>query len=1322
MKNAIFLLFYSLLGCLPVAAQRIMNVPQSDKLPVQSVNRIFQDREGYIWYGTGDGLCRDDGYNIQVFRTNRYNKTAMRSNLIGTLTEDSRSRLWMGTEQGVYILDKSTYQIHALSIPQIEDKLIIHLKATSDKSVWVSVADTLYCFAEDETLIQAFPIDKGAGVVDYLYEDNRSNIWICIKGAGLFRLEKSTGEIINFSSSRAENELCILQDRNEQYFWVGIWGYGVARFDPNATGKAMYTYQPATLQKEGGVDDRVIYMEQDDVNGYLWVVTYSDLLAFNINEEGMLERVDTSNLLPVQSKMLTAIIKDRDKNLWISAFDRKSFIINLKEKTVNEYSIPAFSRRFHAQPAVNSLCRDEEGVFWLLLWRYGLCLYNAETDILIHSEDCPETRNVPLWSNSLLLKSAKHGKVWFMSGDSRIWGIRQSGMQMHMEEELDLKKEYDAPGKLRVMHEDKQGKLWLGTTTGVFVYSPKYKKFTQLHGINGTVTGITETADGMIWICVSNQGVYSVENNKCNKYYPDENDFSCISATSDGKLWVGTYSGSIFLLNPQKEKDFYEDYSRTCGMNGDILEMLIVDDFNHVWIVTNQRVKEFNPRNNVYHDYTIPSEAILLNRYLPRSAYQHTDGTLYFGGIPGFVSMHSGNQLESIPRKVETLITDIKVGEKSLLFDFHQLLADNMVTLSPDSYNIRIEFSSLDYWNAPLIRYAYRLKGIDNEWNYTDNGRNSAFYNRLDKGEYTFQVKCTDENGLWSNRITEITVRRLPAWYETWWAYSCYALLGGILISLVLYLYLQKIRQENSKLLTEQLAQMKLRYFTNISHDLMTPLSILSCIADEMQKDSLQNARLINMLRSNTQRLKRLLQQVLDFRKIENRSMKLTVAYGDVSGLIKDLCYNSFDPLIQNKHIPFSLSLHPDKIEGWFDADKLDKILFNLLSNAFKYTPDEKPVSVSVHTSGQEGHILLHVVVKDKGQGIEQKEQEKIFTRFYHNKNAESRMSNGVGLSIVKELVELHHGTIHLESEWKKGSTFTVTIPIDRDSYAKKDLLESTFDMKSVEIDAGIFGTEEVARESQPGEYSLLLVEDNEDLLQLMRNSFLKHYRTFTATNGKEALEIINQNSVDIVISDIMMPGMNGLELCKTLKNDLATSHIIVILLTAKTASEDRIESYRVNADAYMTKPFEIRVLEARLENLLRLRKQRQESFQKNPKIEINQLEFSSLDEQLISKALLIVEENLDNPGFDVSQLAGSLNVSRATSSRKMKAVVGQTPLEFIRDIKMKHACRMLENPNTTIGEVVVALGYNDHKYFTNAFKETFGVTPSEYQKNRGKS
>ena len=396
-----------------------------------------------------------------------------------------------------------------------------------------------------------------------------------------------------------------------------------------------------------------------------------------------------------------------------------------------------------------------------------------------------------------------------------------------------------------------------------------------------------------------------------------------------------------------------------------------------------------------------------------------------------------------------------------------------------------------------------------------------------------------------------------------------------------------------------------------------------------------------------------------------------------------------------------------------------------MLSNAFKYTPDGKLISVSAWTSfSQEGHTFLHIAVEDEGQGIERKEQEKIFTRFYHNKNKESGISNGVGLSMVKELVELHHGIVELKSEWGKGAIFTVTIPIDRSSYAESELLEVSSNIEPMHDENLILSCDMPENEegAQIEECNLLLVEDNEELLLLMRNIFSRRYQTFTAANGKDALEIIDKNSIDVVISDIMMPGMSGLELCDTLKNQLSTSHIIVILLTAKTAIEDRIESYRVNADAYITKPFEMRLLYARLENLLRLRRQKQESSRKNPKLEINRVEFSSLDEQLISKALQVVEEHLDNPDFDVSQLASCLCVSRATLSRKMKAVADQTPLEFIRNIKMKHACQMLENPNITIGEVVSALGYNDHKYFTNTFKEAFGITPSEYQRNNMKS
>lgn len=1325
MKNKLLILFCLVIGWASVLGQQIMHVPQSDKLPVQSVARIFQDSEGYIWYGTGDGLCRDDGYNIRVFRTNMYNRTVMRSNVVDYITEDLQKRLWIGTGQGLYILDKSTYQLHTPFASLLDNQPINYVQSTSDGSVWANAADSLYRFAEDETLIGAFPIHEGSGIVEYLYEDNHLNVWMCIKEEGLCKLERSTGKIISFSSKKPENETRILQDRNLKYYWVGTWGNGVARFDPDAAGEDMYIYQPATQKKQSEVDDRVIYMEQDDVYGYLWVVTYSDLLVFRINEEDMLERVDISNLLPRRSKMLHSIIKDRDKNLWVSAYDSKSCIINLKKNAVNEFSIPAFDKRFHANPAVNSLCRDEEGIFWISLSRYGLFLYDAETDVLVSSSDCPNMRNASLWGNSIILKSAQKSRVWVMSRDTRIWNLSQSGMQMDLEAYLDMKKMTKRPGTLKRIYEDKYGRLWIGTTTGLFAYSPQTEYLEQAYGIDGTVTGITETADGKIWVCVNGQGVYCVGNESRYDFYPAENDFSCIDATSDGKLWLGTYSGSLLLLEPQKDTDNYTEYSQTCGMNGDIVETLLVDDFNHVWILTNQRVKEFNPRNNVYHDYTVPTESILLNRYLPYSAYRHTNGTMYFGGIPGFISIQSGNRLESIPRNVETLITDIKIGDISLLFDQHQSLKNHPVVLPSDSYNIRIAFSSLDYWDTPLIRYAYRLEGIDKEWNYATNGSNSAFYNHLGKGRYTFQVKATDENGLWSNQITELTIHRLPAWYETWWAYCCYVLLTVTLIGYVFYLYLQKVKQENSKQLTEQLAQMKLRYFTNISHDLMTPLTIFSCIVDEMQLDNRQDTRIINLLRSNTMRLKRLLQQVLDFRKIENGGMRLTVTYSNVSELVRDICNNGFAPLAQKKQTPFSLLLEPENIEGWCDVDKLDKILFNLLSNAFKYTPDGKLISVSAWTSfSQEGHTFLHIAVEDEGQGIERKEQEKIFTRFYHNKNKESGISNGVGLSMVKELVELHHGIVELKSEWGKGAIFTVTIPIDRSSYAESELLEVSSNIEPMHDENLILSCDMPENEegAQIEECNLLLVEDNEELLLLMRNIFSRRYQTFTAANGKDALEIIDKNSIDVVISDIMMPGMSGLELCDTLKNQLSTSHIIVILLTAKTAIEDRIESYRVNADAYITKPFEMRLLYARLENLLRLRRQKQESFRKNPKLEINRVEFSSLDEQLISKALQVVEEHLDNPDFDVSQLASCLCVSRATLSRKMKAVADQTPLEFIRNIKMKHACQMLENPNITIGEVVSALGYNDHKYFTNTFKEAFGITPSEYQRNNMKS
>ena len=668
-----------------------------------------------------------------------------------------------------------------------------------------------------------------------------------------------------------------------------------------------------------------------------------------------------------------------------------------------------------------------------------------------------------------------------------------------------------------------------------------------------------------------------------------------------------------------------------------------------------------------------------------------------------------------------TYITDITVKGKSI---WDSGLAEDplkkSVRINPDDQSLEINFSSLDYHNLEQVRYAYRLEGVDNDWVYPEEGKNSAFYTNLGKGKYVFKVKATDKNGLWSDKITEFTIHRLPAFYETWWAYTLYVMLAiGILWSM-LHLYFQQIKQENNKRLMEEVTQMKLRYFTNISHELLTPLTILSCLADEIESPDKGDRKRVGLIQTNIRRLKRLLQQILDLRKIDSKNMKLFVSYGDILAVVRGICEDSFDLLMKNKQIVFSYSAEQEEIKGYFDRDKLDKILFNLLSNAYKYTPQGRSVRLDMQVYVFDRHQYLRIRIQDEGIGIAPKELDRIFTRFYSNRHNKSELSNGIGLSLTKELVELHHGTIAVESQPGKGSLFIVEIPIDKECFTADELKEvDSVKDRVVETNGKeIVEEPETEEEREKGEYTLLLVEDNAELLLLMKGLFAKTYQVATAENGRIALEYIREHNVDIVVSDIMMPEMDGLELCRTIKSDVATSHIIVVLLTARISTENQISSYEVGADDYIPKPFEPKVLKVRLASLLKQRRKIQTEFKNNPKAGlILHTGFTSLDEQLIEKALKIVEENISDPKLDVVTLADHLHVSRSTLSRKIKAITGQTPLDFIKDIKMKYACRMLENKTVTVAEVVIALGYSDHKHFTTSFKEVFGITPSEYQK-----
>ena len=620
------------------------------------------------------------------------------------------------------------------------------------------------------------------------------------------------------------------------------------------------------------------------------------------------------------------------------------------------------------------------------------------------------------------------------------------------------------------------------------------------------------------------------------------------------------------------------------------------------------------------------------------------------------------------------------------------------------------------------------MEGVDDNWVYVKGDRQFAFYNQLPKGKRTFYLKATDVNGLWSEYISKISVYKQPAFYETWWAYTLYA----VFIIICIYLFyrrMQKRMQLRHELKiaqidrekSEELVQTKLRYFTNISHDLLTPLTIITCLVDDAELISGERIPQLNMIRSNVNKLKRLLQQILDFRKVESGNMKLSLSQGDIIPFVSDVCSVNFAPLMKKKKQTFVFSVEEETLIACFDADKVDKIVSNLLSNACKHTDAGGEIKLMMKSYQVSGHRRLCIQVSDTGEGIASEELENIFARFYTAHKKDGSESNGIGLSLTKDLVELHHGSIKVESELGKGSIFTVDFPIDKDSYKENEFAVEKVKEKKDEVILGGVDLDE-SEETEMGthqtnEHHLLLVEDNEELLYLMKRILSRNYHVLIAKNGIEALEIVKENEIDIVISDVMMPEMDGLELCRNLKSDLETSHIPVILLTAKNTVEDRVECYNAGADGYIAKPFELKILEARINNFINHKRSKQEEFRSNADAQIDALETSVVDKEFFDKVVSVIETNISEGDFDVVQLADALAVSKSSLYRKMKVATGLSPIEFIRNIRLKHGSQLLKNRSISVAEVAYECGFSNPKYFATCFKDEFGVTPKEYQK-----
>ena len=822
----IFAFILSFISCW-VFAQNIAvtDIPTLDQLPVNAIHRVFRDSEGYMWYGTVNGLCRDDGYHVKVFRSDIETPGLLDDNLIECIAEDKEGRIWFGTDKGAYILDKSDYSVRALDEECLKGVPIMNMYATSDGYIWVTYHAVLARYDVNGQLIKEYPIrnENGNSSVSGFCESRNQDIVIAVWNGRLYRWDRQQDEFVPYPDKMKRcNPTVMVQDKDHDYFWLATWGDGVVRFDPSAPEDSMYLYSDIPVNAAGQQDGLILSVAQDDKLGYLWITTGHDFMAFEPQADGRLKQLKfPDGLLPV-NHMLVEVLKG-EGCLWVSAFDRPSFIVHLMDNMTKDYALPALYDRANRPPAIMALCDDGDDVLWLMQERTGLVLYDLKSDKMNVYTDFPELRSLPLDAGREMARTRTNKGIWIARDLNRlIYNVSRQGMEMHLEDAIDLNGKVEQTAFVTKLYEDSRGNLWIGLSKGLCIYDVKARKITQVYDQMGHVTGIVENRDGLVWICTKDNGLYRTMPDGKLQSVEINMDFSSLSIAPDGLLWLGTGGGGVYAYDPSDDR--MTSYNQACGMNGDQVNQIVADAYNHIWIDTNQKLIEFNPRNGSFRTYLTTDGSILLRRFLPTAVCQGMDGNIYFGGIPGICRVTPSNGLERKASAVKTRITDIKLQEESLIFGPEK--GNNSVhriELHPEDQNLEISFSSLNHRYASKIRYAYRLKGVDRDWVYVEGGKNSAFYNHLNKGNYIFQVKATDENGFWSKEVTELAIHRLPAFYETWWAYLFYILVVAGVSAYSLFLYLKRVERKNNEMWADSKEMMKMRTYLDSEVNLPEP-------------------------------------------------------------------------------------------------------------------------------------------------------------------------------------------------------------------------------------------------------------------------------------------------------------------------------------------------------------------------------------------------------------------------------------------------------------------------------------------------------------------
>lgn len=1325
---------------------RFTAITSMDGLSSNTVTAILKDRYGLLWFATDDGLNKFDGTGFTVYRHNKTNQASLKSNDVSALYEDRSGRIWVGTIMGSLHL----YDRKKDSFLRIQTHHSVNsIREDKNGRIWVGTTQGLVTVDPKTLAATKFepnnrvPVQIGQKHVHRVFRDHSGQMWVGT-GNGLFRYlyDQNRFEHVDFLGDQAHKEgsrfVTAITEDSARRLWIGTQN-GLHMLSTEGERIQTFRYE---RQNPYSISSNMIFAIGAQNQSEVWICTDGGLNIMDTRTGKVTRHApDPRTQFSITNKSIRSILIDPAGICWlgtykggINKYDRNLTLFGLKRcDPYDPYGLNA--------PFVTSFAEHVNGDIFVGTDDGGVNLYHRKTNLFSKFSINPKNKAASSGLAVLSLELTAPDALWvgtFQDGLFRLNPSTGAYEQFLQGQE---------PGSLSnnnifALYQDRKGRLWIGTNGGgVNIFHPDTRQFERLFDpeisllnrmipLNAYIRDIVEDRHGKFWIASHGTGIAVFDYEKRVSILLDKetaglpsNNVLSILEDSRGNIWAGTGGEGLGLFDPVKRK--FITYGIKEGLPSGMINKVLEDAQGRIWVSTNEGISFFDVHKKKFTNYTAYN-GLQNNTFALGAGLRTSDDVLFFGGIAGF-NYFDTRSLKKNLNRTPVILKDLKVGNRTITStDSGMIDADISIarTIRLDyKQNFSLGYAALNYTNPKQTSYRYRLVGLQNEWQQAGQGT-TASYTNLSPGTYRFEVQASNDDTDWNSTPASITVTVKPPFYLTIYAYFFYVLAPIAVVFLMRRRGIRKLhrkfREEQARRETErvqELDRLKIKFLTNLSHEFRTPISLILAPVENLLSQEQTHRPQIMAIRRNAKRLLNLVDQLLDFRNLQEQELKADLQRNDIVPFIRDAC-DSFSDLSQRKRIQFIFDSSIEHLLIDFDADKMERILFNLLSNAFKFTPEGGEVALRL-TCGTDsaGQNWLYIKISDTGIGISPEHHDKIFDRFFQDEADTSVLNqgSGIGLSIVKEFVQMHEGFITVSSEPGSGSIFTVGLPCKTLAFNPVEIAPAPpfADIALPQTPAARIKTPLTEQDETS---KILIVEDNAEFRHYLKQNLEGHYRVLEACNGREGWQKVLGHHPELVVSDIAMPEMDGISLSQKIKSDKRTSHIPIILLTASNGEEQQLKGLNSGANDYLTKPFNFEILNVKINNLLLLNRLLKDVYSRQIQVSGSGTEIESGDVKLLRDILCFIDEHLNSTQLSVENLAKHVGMSRGTLYTRVLEISGETPIEFIRSVKLEKAALLLEKSDMNVSQISYTAGFATPNYFTKSFKAKFNMLPSEYK------